>query len=134
VLDKQTEEENRLQKLLEEREKDKFLIQKKHQSGEEQVKELDSKILMVNLYNKFQLRERIEELKRENQDTHEHNQSQLTSVMEDIRMMEMDNLKKEFIITNFIPELECQKIDLCLEYNEEFNTFKFNKKTAIKNN
>lgn len=59
---------------------------------------------------------------------------ELTRVMEHIKIMEVENAKKEFIMNNFIPPEESQKIDLCLEYNEKDNNYYINKIEAIKNN
>ena len=69
--------------------------------------------------------------KKENQ---EHLSMELTRVMEHIKIMEVENAKKEFIMNNFIPPEESQKIDLCLEYNEKDNNYYINKIEAIKNN
>ncbi len=54
--------------------------------------------------------------------------------MEEIKIMEVENQKKEFIMSSFIPPEESQKIHQCLEYNEKDNNFFINKIEAIKNN
>jgi len=73
-------------------------------------------------------------VKRENKENQEHLSIELTRVMEYIKIMELENQKKEFILNNFIPIEESQKIESCLEYNEKDNNFYINKIEAIKNN
>jgi len=135
VIEKETREELKLQRLLDEKAKGNFKIQQKYESSQAQIDDLNEKIQMVIIiFLHIKIRNRIEEVKRENKENQEHLSIELTRVMEYIKIMELENQKKEFILNNFIPIEESQKIESCLEYNEKDNNFYINKIEAIKNN
>lgn len=119
-------EELRLQEELKEQAKRNTELKMKYESYQANIDDLNDKI---NLQ-----RQRIEEIKTENKDNQERLNFELSNLQDEIRHIHIANLKKDFIIQNFIPPEEKEKIAKCLEYNEKENTYVINNIEAIKNN
>ena len=101
-------------------------LKKKYESYQANIDDLNEKINM--------LRARIEEIKGENKENQERLNLELANLQDEIRVIHIANLKKDFIMENFIPIEEREKIGKCLEFNEKDNSYFVNKIEAIKNN
>jgi len=126
VLEVKKREEMRLQEELKEQSKRNTDLKKKYESYQANIDDLNEKINM--------LRARIEEVKGENKENQERLNVELANLQDEIRVIHIANLKKDFIMENFIPIEEREKIGKCLEFNEKDNSYFVNKIEAIKNN
>jgi hypothetical protein len=126
VLEVKKREEMRLQEELKEQSKRNMDLKKKYESYQANIDDLNEKINM--------LRARIEEIKGENKENQERLNLELANLQDEIRVIHIANLKKDFIMENFIPIEEREKIGKCLEFNEKDNSYFVNKIEAIKNN
>ncbi len=125
-LEIKKKEELKLQEELKEQAKRNTELKMKYESYQANIDDLNDKI---NL-----LRERIEEIKGENKENQERLGFELANLQDEIKTIHIANLKKDFILQNFLPLEEKEKIAKCLEFNEKENTFFINKIEAIKNN
>ena len=126
VLEIKKREEMRLQEELKEQSIRNTDLKKKYESYQANIDDLNEKINM--------LRQRIEEIKGENKENQERLNVELANLQDEIRVIHIANLKKDFIMENFIPVEEREKIGKCLEFNEKDNSYFVNKIEAIKNN
>jgi kinesin family protein 3/17 len=126
VLEVKKREEMRLQEELKEQSRRNMDLKKKYESYQANIDDLNEKINM--------LRARIEEIKGENKENQERLNLELANLQDEIRVIHIANLKKDFIMENFIPIEEREKIGKCLEFNEKDNSYFVNKIEAIKNN
>jgi len=125
-LEIKKKEEIKLQEELKEQAKRNTELKMKYESYQANIDDLNEKI---NL-----LRQRIEEIKGENKENQERLGFELTNLQDEIKNIHIANMKKDFILQNFIPPEEKEKVAKCLEFNEKENTFFINKIDAIKNN
>lgn len=125
-LIKKTYEEERLKREIEDKEKDNLKLKQQYESKQANIDDLNDKI--------NQIRNRIEEIKSENQETRNHLEMQLAGLQEFIGALQIENLKKEFILNHFIPAEEREKIQKSIEFNKKENTYSINRILAIKNN
>jgi chromosome segregation protein len=125
-LEKKAREEKKLQAELEQQMKQKLKIKKIYDTNQEHIDDLNEKIKM--------LRQRIEECKTENKENEDRLSRDLINLQDDIKVILIDNMKKDFILQNFIPNDEREKISKCIEYNEKKGKYFINKIQAIKNN
>ena len=126
VLEMKKREELRLQEELKELAKRNTELKIKYESYQANIDDLNEKI---NL-----LRQRIEEIKGENKENQERLNVELGNLQDEIRNIHLANLKKDFILQNFIPSEEREKVSKCLEFSEKENSYFINKIEAIKNN
>jgi len=80
------------------------------------------------------LRNKIEDTKKENKEMQEGYNQEINNLMQAVKDMEIDCKKKEFIINNFIPPEEKEKLTKCFIYNEKDNIFTLDISKAILNN
>jgi len=125
-LEMKKREEFKLQEELKEQAKRNTELKIKYESYQANIDDLNDKINI--------LRQRIEEIKGENKENQERLGFELANLQDEIKNIHVANLKKDFILQNFIPPEEKEKISKCLEFNEKENTFFINKIEAIKNN
>lgn len=126
ALENKRTEERRLQEELENQNKENLDLKKQYDSKQANIEDLDSKI---NL-----LRKKIEELKIINKETQENYARDLANCQEDIGNIQIENLKKEFIIETFVPKDEKEKIEKSIIFNEKENCYVINRSAAIMNN
>ena len=125
-LEMKKREELKLQEELKEQAKRNTELKMKYESYQANIDDLNDKI---NL-----LRQRIEEIKGENKENQERLGFELSNLQDEIKNIHVANMKKDFILQNFIPPEEKEKVAKCLEFNDKENTFFINKIEAIKNN
>jgi hypothetical protein len=126
ILQKKLQEEKRLQQELEEKAQKNTELKNKYQSHQAHIDDLDEKINM--------LRTRIEEFKGENKDNEDRVSRELINLQDDLKLIIIDNMKKDFIIQRFIPQEERDKIAKYIEFNEKKQCYNINKIMAIKSN
>jgi kinesin family protein 3/17 len=117
-------EEERLKRDLEEKSKTKLEFAKKYEDVQSKIDDINEKIQMI--------RDEIDNKKNENKENIEKIQNDIIELSEINKELTRENLKKEFIIKNFIPENEKVRISECLEFNEREGIYFVNKKKAIK--
>lgn len=119
-------EEERLKRALEEKRKNNLEIKSKYESKQGHIDDLNEKIDLA--------RNKIERMKFENKESQEKLLFDFSALQEYISVMEKENKKKEFIISNFIPKEEKEKLKECIEFNEKEGFYFVNRIAAIKNN
>jgi len=119
-------EEERLKRDLEEKNANNIRIKEKYNNMETHLDDLNEKIQLV--------RESIEKIKVENKESTEKLQSDLLSLEDYNKVLTIENAKKEFLMQNFIPEIEKKKIMDCVEYSDKEEAYFINRIKVIKNN
>lgn len=119
-------EEQRLQDELAIQNKKNTELKMKYESSQAYIDDLNEKIGM--------LRQKIEEVKIENKENKDRLSRELSNLQDDIKNIQIDSLRKEFIINNFISTEEKEKISKCIEFNEKEQVYFINRILAIKNN
>ena len=132
-LSKQKEEleikrraEERLKEELEERSKMNIELKKKYDSKQANIDDLDKKIA--------ELKNQIEEVKKRNKENQRIYQEEEATYNDEINSFNVENKKYDYILSNFVPLDEREKIEKCLDYDEKDNSYKINIKTAILHN
>jgi hypothetical protein len=119
-------EENRLKDELEVQNKKNIELKKKYETSQANVDDLNEKI--------GTLRQKIEEMKIENKENGERLSRELSNLQDDIKNIQIENMRKEFIINTFISMEEKEKISQCIEFNDKEQIYFLNRISAIKNN
>jgi len=125
-LEVKRREEQRLQEELVIQNKKNIEIKEKYASSQSNIDDLNEKIGM--------LRQKIEEVKNENKENKDRLSRELANLQDDIKNIQVENLRKEFIINTFISIEEKEKMSKCIEYNDKEQTYIINRIMAIKNN
>ena len=125
-LEIKRKEEQRLQDELQAQNKKNVELKKKYETSQANIDDLNDKIGV--------LRQKIEEMKSENKDNGERLSRELSNLQDDIKNIQIENMRKEFIINTFIAPEERDKISQCIQFNEKEQIYIINRILAIKNN
>ncbi len=119
-------EERKLMDSLKEQNLKKLELKKNYETSQAKIDDLNEKI--------GNLRQKIEEMKIENKDSGERLSRDLNNLQDDIKNIQIENMRKEFIINTFISQEEKEKISKCIEFNNKEGVHIINRIMAIKNN
>jgi hypothetical protein len=125
-LETKRREEQRLQEELQLQNKKNVELKKKYETSQAYVDDLNDKIGV--------LRQKIEEMKIENKENQERLSRELSNLQDDIKNIQIESMRKEFIINTFISTEEREKISKCIEFSEKEQIYIINRISAIKNN
>jgi kinesin family protein 3/17 len=119
-------EEQRLQEELQAQNRKNVELKKKYETSQAYVDDLNEKIGVF--------RSKIEEMKIENKENQERISRELSNLQDDIKNIQIESMRKEFIINTFVSPEEREKISSCVEFNDKEQQFIINRISAIKNN
>jgi hypothetical protein len=125
-LEKKRKDEEKLLYELEQQKKKNMKLQKEYESTQANIDDLDEKINY--------LRQNIEKIKAENKEYQDHYEMNIANLQEHLKSIQIENIKRDFIITNFVNQQERERLEKCMEYNEKDGSYTVNKIAAIKNN